>query len=422
MQKMMTYGEANQILESSLTPSNRCLTKSVAIANNAKEDPLSSYSSNRLVPASAVEINVVKYTITFLDYDGSTIAQRQYEENTTITDAPFPRRTGYTFIGWDPQLAVVTQDASYTAQYGQIEHCFVLPDGTYSTSLNVNVPLNNKYQSFDTIILINGSPYKTHLQDEYYWSWKDSWGGMVFDLRQGQSYDSNTGIFTQEANMKNASIGVVGETGYVDMALYERTPGMDDYEPMSGKTIRVNFTRTEDVGPTQWTVTYLGHDGDTFATRTVNDGEAAPNIDIGYTTEDNYVLQNWIDLPASVTSDCTVSGNWVYTPPTPPTDIYVNVNVTSAIDDRIYIQNVYISTDDGSEKQVSFNGAAIDKNETTSRTNVEYPEAGTTITKVEVQYTAPGFNGRKEIPYRDWHCTNGRLLNEGDTLYITVNI
>lgn len=384
MQKMMTYGEANEVLESSLTPSNRCLTKSVAIANNAKEDPLSSYSSNRLVPASAVEINVVKYTITFLDYDGSTIAQRQYEENTTITDAPFPRRTGYTFIGWDPQLAVVTQDASYTAQYGQIEHCFVLPDGTYSTSLNVNVPLNNKYQSFDTIILINGSPYKTHLQDEYYWSWKDSWGGMVFDLRQGQSYDSNTGIFTQEANMKNASIGVVGETGYVDMALYERTPGMDDYEPMSGKTIRVNFTRTEDVGPTQWTVTYLGHDGDTFATRTVNDGEAAPNIEIGYTTEDNYVLQNWIDLPASVTSDCTVSGNWVYTPPTPPAQqITVNVKVANAIDDVIYVQDVYITSGDSGDRQVSFNGIALNHTE-------EYTKQGTvyegTVTKVVVNY------------------------------------
>lgn len=55
MVKMMTYSEANSVLGSSLTPANRCLTKSVAIASGAAEDPLSSYASNRLVPASVVQ-------------------------------------------------------------------------------------------------------------------------------------------------------------------------------------------------------------------------------------------------------------------------------------------------------------------------------------------------------------------------------
>lgn len=55
MLKMMTYGEANQVLGSSLTPTNRCLTKSVAIEAGAAEDPLASFTSNRLVPASVVQ-------------------------------------------------------------------------------------------------------------------------------------------------------------------------------------------------------------------------------------------------------------------------------------------------------------------------------------------------------------------------------
>ena len=55
MQKMMTYSEANEVLDVSLSPTNRCLSKAVAIANDADEDLLVNYSDNRLVPASVVE-------------------------------------------------------------------------------------------------------------------------------------------------------------------------------------------------------------------------------------------------------------------------------------------------------------------------------------------------------------------------------
>lgn len=55
MQKMMTYSEANSVLESSLTPANRCLSKAVAIANDANPDLLTNFDNSRLVPASVVE-------------------------------------------------------------------------------------------------------------------------------------------------------------------------------------------------------------------------------------------------------------------------------------------------------------------------------------------------------------------------------
>lgn len=58
MQKMMTYSEANSVLESSLTPANRCLSKAVAIANDADEDLLADFANARLVPASVVEPGV----------------------------------------------------------------------------------------------------------------------------------------------------------------------------------------------------------------------------------------------------------------------------------------------------------------------------------------------------------------------------
>lgn len=55
MEKMMTYSEANEVLDVSLSPTNRCLSKAVAIANDADEDLLADFTDSRLVPASVVE-------------------------------------------------------------------------------------------------------------------------------------------------------------------------------------------------------------------------------------------------------------------------------------------------------------------------------------------------------------------------------
>jgi len=75
----MTYSEANSILEVSLSPSNRCLSKAVAIDNGANPDPLANFANSRLVPASVVEKQggggggEGPFTVTFINYDGSEL-------------------------------------------------------------------------------------------------------------------------------------------------------------------------------------------------------------------------------------------------------------------------------------------------------------------------------------------------------------
>lgn len=379
MAKMMTYGEANNVLGSSLSPSNRCLSKSVAVNAGAATDPLAGYSNNRLVPASS------------------------------ITPAHVPT----------------------------IEHYFVLSDGTYSTNPTIYVGMNDMSATWQTVLIVDGEVYIT---DEDMTSQDSKAYASVGEFRSSgcnigtlipyyqpgdnmwDRYDSQTGIFSHGVSFAHAGENVQGT-----LACSLTKTGITYGQPITDgpATIYITFVRSESPTPptpTQWTVTYLGHDGDTFATRTVNDGEAAPNIEIGYTTEDNYVLQNWIDLPASVTSNCTVSGNWVYTPPT-PTYITVNVEVTNNTSDRIYIENVYVTNNTPATNQVSFNGQSIDSGDSWTRSTSTYQGEGNIITKVEVSYTAPGFNDTVEIPASDWRCTNhpARDLMDGDTLYITIN-
>ena len=64
---------------------------------------------------------ITTYTVTFKDWDGTTLKTQNVEDGASATAPDDPTRDGYVFTGWDIDFSNVTNDLIVTAQYEKIE-------------------------------------------------------------------------------------------------------------------------------------------------------------------------------------------------------------------------------------------------------------------------------------------------------------
>ena len=76
-------------------------------------------SNNMTITAnfSKVAETPTTYTVTFKDWDGTTLKTETVNEGESATAPATPTRDGYTFTGWDKPFDAVTTDLTVTAQY-----------------------------------------------------------------------------------------------------------------------------------------------------------------------------------------------------------------------------------------------------------------------------------------------------------------
>ena len=88
----------------------------VAEGSTCSEDP-DEAGFYTVAPGSTPPEPTTKYTVTFVDYDGTELDSDDVEEGVTPTAPADPTRTGYTFAGWYPTIEAVTSNTTYTATY-----------------------------------------------------------------------------------------------------------------------------------------------------------------------------------------------------------------------------------------------------------------------------------------------------------------
>ncbi len=92
----------------------------------------------------------IKFTVTYLDYDGSEIDTKQVEKNQSGVPGSNPNRTGYRFIGWSEDLTSITEDITVNALYEIITYTI-----TYlETGLNINEHPELNNQTYDVTKIV----------------------------------------------------------------------------------------------------------------------------------------------------------------------------------------------------------------------------------------------------------------------------
>ena len=76
-----------------------------------------SVTGNLTVTAKYKKVEVTKYTVTFVDWDGKTLKTEEVEHGNAATAPTNPTRTGYTFTGWIGEYTNVVSDVTVTAKY-----------------------------------------------------------------------------------------------------------------------------------------------------------------------------------------------------------------------------------------------------------------------------------------------------------------
>lgn len=261
MLKMMTYGEANQVLGSSLTPTNRCLTKSVAIEAGAAEDPLASFTSNRLVPASVVQ----------------------------------------------------------PGQSDVYENFFIDSNGNQVKSLTINVNPDEEVVVVKTVLYVNGVLDKDQILYQHYGGYRQDWihddiqdPNEIISYLQDipRTFDSTTGILTSPIKLYK-NVTEVGMYAIVPFCIYDlRDPS--NYHYIHDDDINITINISEDPQPTTYTIRFLDHDGTVLKTQTVQEGDTptAPNDP----TRTDYNFTSWSPAISPATQDQDYTATYTQKP------------------------------------------------------------------------------------------------------------
>ncbi|MBQ9743365.1 MAG: InlB B-repeat-containing protein, partial [Ruminococcus sp.] len=277
-----------------------------------------------------------KYTVTFKDYDGTTLSTQSVEYGSAATAPQDPTREGYDFSGWDKDFSSITSDITVTATYTEsgtktYTVTFVDYDGTELKTETVisggsaTPPVNPLRES-----TTSGSSYWTTTTYYIFDSWDGDYTNVTADTTVTATYSSvdstpfnrvyyyfvyfkdYDGTVLWQQNIKSGTTVTPPadptREGYTFTG-WDNTDFTITAETTFTATYKSNVVAT-------YTVTFMDWDGTVLDTQTVTEGEAATapaNPERAATAQYTYTFKEWDTDFDNITADTTVTATYTQT-------------------------------------------------------------------------------------------------------------
>ena len=154
--------------------------------------------------------NINKYTVTFKNYDGSTLQEETLEYRTLPKykgEVPTREKTKeytYTFKGWDKEITEVTNNQEYIATYTETKNKYNVKFTNYDGSI-----LQEETLEYGTLPVYKGEVPTREKTEEYTYTFKN-WNKEITEVTDNEIYIAT---YTETKN-KYTVIYMDGETEY----------------------------------------------------------------------------------------------------------------------------------------------------------------------------------------------------------------
>jgi hypothetical protein len=285
------------------------------------------------------------YTITFQDWDGTTLSAQLWAENMMPTCAapikPATAQYTYTFTGWAPEVVAVVGEAIYTAQYDSVVNKYLVI--FYDDWGNELKRDSIEYGQAATPPVLEDIPGWEFIE------WSEPFDYITADLVVVAYYERPVyniefvnwdGTVLYEYAESYSMIPVyVGDTP-TKPATAQYTYTFAGWSPeIVAVTGDATYTAMYDSIVNQYTITFLNFEGTELQSAQVEYGlvpEYTGETPVKpETTDSTYTFAGWMPEVVAVTEDATYVATYIALPKSIPTDL-------NEVDDTIRPQKVII--------------------------------------------------------------------------------
>jgi len=286
---------------------------------------------------------VNKYTVTFVDEDGTTVlASAEYEYGATPTLPADPTKADdgqyrYTFTGWTPEIVAVTANATYTAVYEataipQIETTTATIDlntATPTSSSNCTVEwtvtdneLNVEYNTPSTWKVVGVEfPLPNNIEEivnisfEYYGngenivlypylrdSENNRWTKSDYYINLKKTEWLSVATYLPDKLLWDNADYAYGERSFTKIG-FVANPGTEGSGSFKVRNIKIEYKATAQL-PT-YTITFVDWDGTVLKSEQVEEGQSATAP--AEPTREGYTFIGWDKEFSNVSADLTVT-------------------------------------------------------------------------------------------------------------------